>query len=334
MLPAPRELYIPNAERYDGSMPYRRCGNRGLKLSALTLGFWWNFGEIDTLASCRERVLRAFDLGITTFDLANNYGPPFGAAEETFGRIFASDLRPYRHEMVITTKTGHSMWCGPYGDGSSRKMLMTSIDESLQRMGLDYVDIFYTHRYDGETPIEETAQALVDIVRSGKALYVGISKYPVDKLQQMCDYLNEAHVPCLVYQTRHNMLDSMLTDEHRQIIAEQQCGITAFSPLANGLLSAKYLNDIPADSRAAQGKYITPATITPELRSRLNALNTIAQQRGQSLSQMAISWLLHRPEMTSVIIGPRTLAQLNDCAEALHNTTFTDDELAGIAACK
>lgn len=334
MLSAPRQQYIPNAERYDGSMPYRRCGDRGLKLSALSLGFWWNFGDIDTFASCRERVLRAFDLGITTFDLANNYGPPFGAAEETFGRIFAKDLQQYRHEMVITTKAGHSMWDGPYGDGSSRKMLMTSIDESLQRMGLDYVDIFYTHRYDGETPIEETAQALADIVRSGKALYVGISKYPADKLQQMCYYLKDAHVPCLVYQTRHNMLDSMVTPEHRHVIDMQHCGLTAFSPLANGLLSAKYLKDIPADSRAAQGKYINSATITPQLRARLNALNNIAQERGQSLSQMAIAWLLQRPEMTSVIIGPRTLNQLNDCAEALRNATFSDDELDRIDSCK
>jgi L-glyceraldehyde 3-phosphate reductase len=331
MQPIPREIYAPNAERYNGSMPYRRCGGRGLKLSALSLGFWWNFGDIDTYASCRERVLRAFDLGITTFDLANNYGPPYGAAEETFGRIAATDLRAYRHEMVVTTKAGHSMWDGPYGDGSSRKMLMTSIDESLQRMGLDYVDIFYTHRYDAEVPIEETAQALVDIVRAGKALYVGISKYPADKLQQMCDYLREAHVPCLIYQSRSNMLDDTLTDEHKHIIEAEGMGYTAFSPLHNGLLSNKYLTGIPADSRAAQGKYLKAETITPELRNRLIALNNIARQRGQSLSQMAIAWLLQRREMTSVLIGPRTLEQLNDCADALKNTTFSAEELALIS---
>jgi L-glyceraldehyde 3-phosphate reductase len=233
--------------------------------------------------------------------------------------------------MVVTTKAGHSMWDGPYGDGSSRKMLMTSIDESLQRMGLDYVDIFYTHRYDAEVPIEETAQALVDIVRAGKALYVGISKYPADKLQQMCDYLREAHVPCLIYQSRSNMLDDTLTDEHKRIIEAEGMGYTAFSPLHNGLLSNKYLTGIPADSRAAQGKYLKAETITPELRNRLIALNNIAQQRGQSLSQMAIAWLLQRREMTSVLIGPRTLEQLNDCADALKNTTFSAEELALIS---
>jgi L-glyceraldehyde 3-phosphate reductase len=330
MISTPRELYTPNVNRYDGSMPYRRCGNRGLKLSALSLGFWWNFGDIDTFASCRERVLRAFDLGITTFDLANNYGPPYGAAEETFGRIVSTDLRAYRHEMVITTKAGHDMWNGPYGDGSSRKMLMTSIDESLQRMHLDYVDIFYTHRYDAEVPIEETAQALVDIVRSGKALYAGISKYPADKLQQMCDYLRDAHVPCLIYQARSNMLSDSLTAEHKDIIAAEGMGYTAFSPLHNGLLSNKYLTGIPADSRAAQGKYLNESTITPELRTRLIALNEIATQRGQSLSQMAIAWLLQRSEMTSVLIGPRTLEQLNDCVKSLDNVSFTADELAAI----
>ncbi len=328
----PRETYTPNPERYAGIMPYRRSGNRGLKLSALSLGFWWNFGEIDTFASSRERVLRAFDLGITVFDLANNYGPPFGAAEETFGRIFTNDLRSYRHEMVITSKAGHDMWNGPYGDGSSRKMLMTSIDESLQRMHLDYVDIFYTHRYDAEVPIEETAQALVDIVHSGKALYVGISKYPADKLQQMCTYLNEAHVPCLVYQSKCNMLDNTLSPEHKQILANEGIGFTAFSPLANGLLSNKYLKGIPSDSRAAQGKYISADTITDELRKKLNSLNDIAKQRGQSLSQMAISWLLNQEITTSVIIGPRTLEQLNDCAKAVNNIAFSDEQLAQIAA--
>lgn len=327
----PREVYTPDANRYDGRMPYRKCGERGLKLSAISLGFWWNFGEIDTFASCRERVLRAFDAGITTFDLANNYGPPYGAAEETFGKILARDMRPYRHEMVITTKAGHTMWHGPYGDGSSRKMLMTSIDESLRRMQLDYVDIFYTHRYDPEVPIEETAQALVDIVRSGKALYVGISKYPADKLQQMSHYLNQTHVPCLIYQSKCNIIEDTLTDAHKQIIAQQGIGFTAFSPLQQGLLSSKYLNDIPDDSRAAQGKYLQRSTITPELQLKLRQLNDIAQQRGQTLSQMAISWLLARPELTSVIIGPRTTDQLNDCLTALTAPPLTPTDLRAIS---
>jgi L-glyceraldehyde 3-phosphate reductase len=331
MQSGPRKIYMPNPERYAGAMPYRKCGNSGLRLSALTLGFWWNFGEIDTYASCRDRVLCAFDKGITTFDLANNYGPPYGAAEETFGKILSNDLRQYRHEMVITSKAGHSMWDGPYGDGSSRKMLMTSIDESLQRMHLDYVDIFYTHRYDADVPIEETAQALVDIVRAGKALYVGVSKYPVDKLQEMCRYLKEAHVPCLVYQARSNMLEDTLTDAHKALLAEQGIGFTAFSPLHQGLLSSKYLTDIPADSRAAQGKHLNASVITPELRARLNRLNDIACNRGQSLSQMAIAWLLQRTEMTSVIIGPRTVDQMLDCIKSLDNCKFTSDELDAIS---
>jgi L-glyceraldehyde 3-phosphate reductase len=325
---APKDFYLANPDRYTNAvMPYRRCGNKGLKLSALTLGFWWNFGETDAFASCRERVLRAFDLGITTFDLANNYGPPYGTAEETFGRIMSRDLKNYRHEMVITTKAGHAMWDGPYGDGCSRKMLMTSLDESLKRMQLDYVDIFYTHRYDPDVPLEETAQALVDIVRSGKALYVGISKYPADKLYFMCEYLREEHVPCLIFQSKCNMLDDTLTEEQKHVLEEFGCGYTAFSPLQQGMLSSKYLNDIPTDSRAAQGKNLKSAAITEDARRRLIQLNDVASQRGQSLSQMAIAWLLARREMTSVIMGPRTMQQMEDCVKALENITFTAEEL-------
>ena len=330
--PKPQTLYVPDATRYsDSAVEYRRCGRRGLKLSSLTLGFWWNFGEIDTYASCRERVLYAFDHGITTYDLANNYGPPFGAAEETFGRIMARDLRPYRHEMVVTTKAGHNMWHGPYGDGSSRKMLMTSIDESLQRMGIDYVDIFYSHRYDPEVPIEETAQALVDIVRSGKALYAGISKYPADKLRQMCDYLNAAHVPCLVYQSKCNILEDTLTAEHRAIIDADGMGFTAFSPLQQGLLSDKYLHGIPADSRVAQGKYLKRSDVTDDVVAKLTRLNALAASRGETLSQFAVTWLLSRPEMTSVIIGPRTIEQERDCVAALDHPMLSADELAAVA---
>jgi L-glyceraldehyde 3-phosphate reductase len=323
----PKTIYVPSATRYaDALMPYRRAGQHGLRLSALTMGFWWNYGETDAFAACRDRVLRAFDLGITTFDLANNYGPPYGAAEETFGRIYARDLRPYRHEMVITSKAGHSMWPGPYGDGCSRKMLLTSLDESLRRMQLDYVDIFYVHRYDPEVPWEEPAQALVDIVRSGKALYAGISKYPADKLRLTCEYLRQAHVPCLVYQSKSNLLEETLTPEHQQVLADYGLGYTAFSPLQQGLLSDKYLRDIPADSRAALGKHLQRADVTPEVRARLLRLQALAAERGQSLSQMALSWLLSRSEMTSVIIGPRTLPQLDDCLRALENTWFSEEE--------
>jgi L-glyceraldehyde 3-phosphate reductase len=310
--------YIPSPSRYDeGLMPYRRCGRHGLRLSALSLGFWWNYGQDDDFADCRQRVLYAFDHGITTFDLANNYGPPYGAAEQTFGRILQHDLRAYRHEMVITTKAGHSMWPGPYGDGCSRKMLMTSLDESLRRMQLDYVDLFYVHRYDPEVPWQEPAQALVDIVRSGKALYVGISKYPADKLRLTLEYLRQAHVPCVIYQSKSNLLEDTLTPEHLSVLQEYGVGYTAFSPLQQGLLTDKYLHQIPADSRAALGKHLQRADVTPQLQARLQELNRRAQERGQSLSQMAISWLLDRPEMTSVIIGARTMQQLQDCMQAV-----------------
>jgi L-glyceraldehyde 3-phosphate reductase len=314
----PKTIYTPAADRYaDGRMPYRRCGQSGLKLSALSMGFWWNYGETDAFADCRERVLHAFDCGITVFDLANNYGPPYGAAEETFGRIYARDLRPYRHELVITSKAGHSMWPGPYGDGCSRKMLLTSLDESLRRTQLDYVDIFYIHRYDPEVPWEEPAQALVDIVRSGKALYVGISKYPADKLRLTCEYLRQAHAPCVIYQSKSNLLEETLTPEHLQVLDEYGLGYTAFSPLQQGLLTDKYLKDIPADSRAALGKHLQRKDVTPEVRARLIELNREAAERGQTLSQMAIARLLERREMTSVIIGPRTMAQMEDCLLAL-----------------
>lgn len=325
--PSPREIYVPDPDRYDGRMPHDICGRSGLVLPAITLGFWWNFGDIDTFASCSERVLRAFDSGVTAFDLANNYGPPFGAAEETFGRIYRNDLRPYRHEIVVTTKAGHEMWNGPYGNGSSRKMLMTSIDESLTRMGLEYVDIFYSHRYDGVTPVEETMQALVDIVHAGKALYVGLSKYPVDKLEIALQYLQDAHVPALIYQAKSNMLVDDLTEGHVKLLEKYGVGYTAFSPLQQGILSSKYLNGIPADSRAAQGKYITTDSITPSLVVKLKKLDAIAQSRRQSLSQMALAWLIAKPVVSSVIIGPRTFQQLSDSLSSLANTKFSSEEL-------
>ena len=328
--PAPRKDYTPDPDRYDGRMPYRRAGKSGLRLSALSLGFWWNFGEDETFASCHERVTYAFDRGITVFDLANNYGPPFGAAEEMMGRIMSRSLHTHRHEMVITSKAGHDMWEGPYGDGSSRKMLMTSIDESLSRMGLDYVDIFYSHRYDGFTPVEETMQALVDIVRSGKALYVGLSKYPVDRLAEALEYLEEAHTPCIVYQDKSNMLVDNLTAERRALLDRHGVGYTAFSPLQQGLLTDRYLNGIPEDSRAANGKHLNRADITPELVAKLRRLDDIATDRSQTLAQMAVAWLLRDPMTASVIIGPRTMKQLVSLLPAVNSSEFSDSEIEEI----
>lgn len=321
---------MADADRYDGRMPYRRVGKSGLLMSALSLGFWWNFGENETFASCHERVTYAFDQGITVFDLANNYGPPFGAAEEMMGRIMSRSLHTHRHEMVITSKAGHDMWEGPYGDGSSRKMLMTSIDQSLSRMGLDYVDIFYSHRYDGVTPVEETMQALVDIVRSGKALYVGLSKYPADRLAEALAYLEAAHTPCIVYQDKSNMLVDNLTAVRRELLDRYGVGYTAFSPLQQGLLTDRYLNGIPEDSRAANDKHLHRSDITPELVARLRRLDDIATDRSQTLAQMAVAWLLRDTQTASVIIGPRTMQQLVSLLPAVNNTRFSDSEIAEI----
>ncbi len=328
--PSPRLVYAPVENRYDGRMPYRRAGRSGLLLSALSLGFWWNFGEDETYSSCHQRVTRAFDNGITVFDLANNYGPPYGAAEEMMGSIMARSMHPYRHEMVITTKAGHDMWPGPYGDGSSRKMLMTSIDESLRRMGLDYVDVFYSHRYDGVTPVEETMQALADIVRSGKAIYAGLSKYPADKLAEALGYLRDAGVPAVIYQDKSNMLVDNLSDDRRRILESFGVGYTAFSPLQQGLLTDKYINGVPADSRAACGKHLHTTDLTPQLIDRLTRLNAIAMQRGQTLAQMAVAWLLRDVMISSVIIGPRTLNQLITSLPAIENTKFSDEEISAI----
>lgn len=322
--------YTPDGGRHDGRMPYRQVGRSGLRMSALSLGFWWNFGETDTFASCHERVTYAFDRGINTFDLANNYGPPYGAAETMFGRILKKSLAPYRHEMIITSKAGHDMWPGPCGDGSSRKMLMTSIDESLRRMQLDYVDIFYSHRYDGFTPVEETMQALVDIVRAGKAIYVGLSKYPADKLAVALGYLADAKVPCLIYQDKANMLINNLTPDKRALIEAAGAGFTPFSPLHGGVLTDKYLFGIPADSRAALGKHLSAADVSPDRIARLRRLNDVALRRGQTLAQMAIAWLLREPLTSSVIIGPRTIEQMKPLLQAIDNISFTPEELTEI----
>ena len=322
--------YKADSGRYDGRMPYRKCGNSGIRLPELSLGFWWNFGGINPLEESREKILYAFDHGITCFDLANNYGPPFGTAEQTFGRVYKDNLRPYRNEMIVTTKAGYNMWEGPYGCGSSRKMLMASIDDSLRRMNLDYVDIFYSHRYDPETPIDETMQALVDIVRQGKALYVGLSRYPVDKLLYAMKYLQESNVPCLIYQGRYNMLDRGVEQNILRTLSASGIGFTAFCPIAQGILTDKYLNGIPADSRVGKGHYLTEKDISADVLRKVAALNAVALRRGQTLAQMATAWLLAREEVTSVIIGPRTTAQLIDSLGAVTNTSFDNEELKEI----
>ncbi|MBQ0049965.1 MAG: aldo/keto reductase [Bacteroidales bacterium] len=311
-------------------MIFRQCGQSSLRLPALSLGFWHNFGSVDDFQTSRDMMLGAFEAGICHFDLANNYGPVPGSAEETFGRILHTDLSTHRDEMLISTKAGHDMWQGVYGTGSSRKNLIASCDQSLKRMGLDYVDIFYSHRYDGVTPIEETMQALVDIVRSGKALYVGISKYPAPLQQQCYDYLKAHDVPCLVSQYRASMFVQS-AQENFDVAKRNGSGIVCFSPLAQGLLTNKYLNGIPADSRAAKPSgFLKTEQVTAERIEAARQLNKIAKERGQSLAQMALAWLLHDERVTSVIIGTSSVAQLNDNLMTLDKLTFSDEELAAI----
>lgn len=322
--------YKADEGRYDGRMPYRKCGNSGIKLPALSLGFWWNFGGINPIEESREKILYAFDNGITCFDLANNYGPPFGSAEQTFGRVYKENLRPYRNEIIITTKAGHDMWKGPYGTGSSRKMLMASIDDSLRRMNIDYVDIFYSHRYDAETPIDETMQALVDIVRQGKALYVGLSKYPVDKLLYAVKYLRDNNVNCLIYQGKYNMLHRDVEQNILHTLSNSGIGFTAFCPIAQGILTDKYLHGIPADSRIGQGHYLSRKDISEDVMRKVAALNSMALRRGQTLAQMATAWLLAKEDVASVIIGSRTIPQLADSLGAIANTSFSGEELEQI----
>lgn len=318
--------YKADSNRYDGRMEYRKCGNSGIKLPALSLGFWWNFGGVNPLEESREKILYAFDQGITCFDLANNYGPPFGTAEQTFGRVYKDNLRPYRNEIIVTTKAGYNMWEGPYGFGSSRKMLMASLDDSLRRMNLDYVDIFYSHRYDENTPLDETMQALVDIVRQGKALYVGLSNYPVDKLLYATKYLQDNNVHCLIYQGKYNMMFRDVEQNMLKTLMSSGIGFTAFCPVAQGILTNKYLNGIPADSRIGKGHYLTEKDIRPEVLNKVARLNDIALQRGQTLAQMAVAWILANEATTSVIIGPRTMEQLKDNLGALKNMCFSDEE--------
>lgn len=314
--------------RYNGQMPYRRVGKSGLVLPALSLGLWHNFGDADDKDEARRMLLYAFEHGITHFDLANNYGRPFGSAEKNFGKILKDDLKSYRDELIISSKAGHEMWPGPYGDGGSRKYLMASIDQSLHRMKLDYVDIFYSHRYDPSTPLEETMGALSDMVRQGKALYAGISKYPDDKAREAYRILKANGTPCLIYQGKYNLFAREIETDALPAAAEAGVGFIGFSPLAQGLLTDKYLHGIPEHSRAALSHgFLQTNQVTSEVVARSARLNELASQRGQTLAQMALAWCFHRPEVSSVIIGTSSVQQLKDNIAALNNTEFTDDEL-------
>lgn len=314
-------------------MKYSFCGNSGLQLPRLSLGLWHNFGFCDDYKMASSMVIHAFEQGITHFDLANNYGPPAGAAEINFGKILQQNLASHRDEIIISSKAGHPMWTGPYGDGSSRKSLMASIHQSLKRTGLEYFDIFYSHRYDSQTPIEETMQTLVDIVRQGKALYIGISKYPPQKLAQSMSYLKERDVPCLIFQDKYSMFYRKPEEEILNITQQYKTGFIAFSPLAQGLLTDKYLNGIPAESRAANPDgFLKEAQVTAPLIAKVHALNELAKNRNQSMAQMALAWILRDSRVTSALIGTRSLAQLKNNIEALKNLTFHEKELSEIDA--
>jgi L-glyceraldehyde 3-phosphate reductase len=327
MIPEP---YRADPERYDGRMPYRRCGRSGLDLPLVSLGLWQNFGGADLFETGRAILRRAFDLGVTHFDLANNYGPPYGSAEENFGRWMAEDFRPYRDELIISTKAGYDMWPGPYGDGGSRKYLLGSLDQSLQRMGLDYVDIFYSHRVDPTTPLEETMGALAHAHRQGKALYVGISSYSPELTRKAFEILRSEGVPLLIHQPSYSMVNRWI--EHGLLDTLNQLGVgcIAFSPLAQGMLTNKYLRGIPDDARAAKDGSFSKDFLTPENLEHIRGLNALAEERGQTLAQMAIAWVLRDPRVTSALIGARTVAQLEDSLGALRNLDFSADELARI----
>ena len=319
--------YLPNESRYQ-SMRYNRSGRSGLKLPAVSLGLWHNFGGVDTFSNSRDMVLRAFDLGITHLDLANNYGPPPGSAEETFGQIMAKDLKPYRDELIISSKAGYTMWDGPYGDWGSRKYLVSSLDQSLKRMGLEYVDIFYHHRPDPETPLEETMRALDYVVRSGRALYVGISNYPADKTREAAKMLRELGTPCLIHQPVYSMFNRWVEPELLNTLKEEGIGCIPFSPLAQGLLTNKYLGGIPEGSRASKAHgFLKPAHITDDKLAKVNKLNEIAQSRGQTLAQMALAWVLRHESMTSVLIGASKVEQIDDAVGTLNRLDFSSDEL-------
>ncbi len=306
-----RKQYAADKNRYDNGMEYERCGRSGVLLPKVSLGFWHNFGSVDPYERSREITHYAFDHGITHFDLANNYGPVYGSAEETLGRLMDEDFRPYRDELFISTKAGHEMWPGPYGDWGSRKYLMASLDQSLKRMHLDYVDLFYSHRFDPETPMEETLQALVDIVRAGKALYVGLSKWPLETLRVATQYLKERDVPLLIYQGRLNMLDRAPIEQGiLEFCANEGVGFIAFSPLAQGLLTNRYLNGIPEDSRMSKGQFLKESMLTPELLAKLREYNEKAESEGKTLAESALAWILAQRGVTSVLVGASSTAQL------------------------
>ena len=322
--------YSAAPSRYD-TMPYRRCGRSGLKLPAISLGLWQNFGGDDVFETGRGVLRYAFDQGITHFDLANNYGPPYGSAEENFGRVMATDFRAHRDELVISTKAGWDMWPGPYGDvGGSRKYLIASCDQSLKRMGLDYVDIFYSHRVDPETPLEETMGALATLHQQGKALYVGISSYSPDLTAEAAAILESYKVPLLIHQPSYSMLNRWIEDDLLDMLSDLGTGCIAFSPLAQGLLTRKYLGGVPQDARAAKGGSFSQDLITEDNLQRIRALNGIAERRGQTLAQMAIAWVLRDPRVTSALIGARNVEQLADSLKALNNLAFSDSELEEI----
>ncbi len=320
--------YTANKERYS-SMKYNRCGKWGLKLPAVSLGLWHNFGGIDRFENGRKILHRVFDLGITHFDLANNYGPPPGSAEENFGKILKQDFKAYRDEMIISTKAGYLMWPGPYGEWGSRKNLLASLDQSLTRMGLEYVDIFYSHRPDPDTPLEETMMALDRAVRSGKALYVGISNYPADKAKEAFRILKELGTPAIIHQPKYSMFVRWVEDELLDVLEEEGVGCIPFSPLAQGLLTDKYLHGVLEDSRAAREVFLKKADVD-RVANKIVLLNEIAQQRGQSLAQMALAWVLKDPRITSVLVGASSVNQIEDNVNTLKNTRFTNEELKQI----
>ena len=318
-----KEPYIADKDRYTNGMAYERCGRSGVLLPKVSLGFWHNFGSVDPYERSREITHYAFDHGITHFDLANNYGPVYGSAEETMGRLMDEDFRPYRDELFISSKAGYDMWPGPYGDWGSRKYLIASLDQSLKRMKIDYVDLFYSHRYDPVTPLEETLQALVDIVRAGKALYVGISRWPLEATRFAAKYLKERDVPLLIYQGKLNMLDREPQEEGiLDFCAEEGIGFISFSPLAQGLLTDRYLNGIPQDSRMSKGKFLTEDMLTPELLAKLRRYNEIAQGRGETLAEMALAWILKQKGVTSVLVGASSTAQLEKNLRCVNATPF------------
>lgn len=320
-------IYTPLPNRYD-TMKYKRCGRSGIKLPYISLGLWHNFGGVDSFENSRAMLHKAFDLGITHFDLANNYGPPYGSAEETFGNIFKKDFKPFRDELIISTKAGWDMWPGPYGNFGSRKYLVASLDQSLKRMGLEYVDIFYHHRPDPETPLEETMSALDYIVRSGKALYVGISQYNALQTIEANKILNSLGTKLLIHQPNYNLFDRWIEDNLTKVLDEEGIGCIVFSPLAQGILTNKYLNGIPSDSRAGKkGTYLKKESITSEKLFKINKLNEIAQNRNQSIAQLSIAWVLNNPSVTSALIGASKVEQIEDIVKVLDNLNFSEDEL-------